>query len=256
MPPPELKAKEVLHSIRSGMDNSALMERYRLSDKGLQSLFKKLVAAGLIKQDEIDARSTTRKLDLTQLAQDVKQGMDDEALKKKYLLSSQDLEGIFNRLVESGAMDVEAFYERISLAESALESDPPTVPYSEYSEDEPELRSPEPRAARSVPLAPPSEEEIIKRLIRAAQQGRAEQISSILESGCDVNARDEFGDTALIVASERGYLAVVKLLLERGADVNLTDPDGRSPLACATERGHKEVVDLLNKHLAGKEDAP
>jgi hypothetical protein len=42
-------AKEILDDIKAGMDSTALMEKYQLSKKGLQSLFKKLMDAGVLK---------------------------------------------------------------------------------------------------------------------------------------------------------------------------------------------------------------
>jgi hypothetical protein len=44
-----LNAKEVLDDIKAGMDEAALMEKYQLSEKGLQSLLKKLMHAGVLK---------------------------------------------------------------------------------------------------------------------------------------------------------------------------------------------------------------
>jgi hypothetical protein len=44
-----LDAKEILDDIKAGMDSTALMEKYQLSKKGLQSLFKKLMDAGVMK---------------------------------------------------------------------------------------------------------------------------------------------------------------------------------------------------------------
>jgi hypothetical protein len=37
-----INAKEILADIKAGMDNAALMEKYHLTDKSLQSVFKKL----------------------------------------------------------------------------------------------------------------------------------------------------------------------------------------------------------------------
>jgi hypothetical protein len=54
----EVRAKEAIGDIRSGMDDIALMEKYRLNDMGLRSLFKKLLAAGLVTADEIDRRDS------------------------------------------------------------------------------------------------------------------------------------------------------------------------------------------------------
>lgn len=55
----EIKAKEALQDIRHGMNDLELMEKYRITDKGIRSLFKKLVAVGLLNPDEIDRRDAT-----------------------------------------------------------------------------------------------------------------------------------------------------------------------------------------------------
>ncbi len=54
----KIDAREILQDIRDGMKDSALMEKDRLSARGLQSLFSKLVEADLIKQADLDARMT------------------------------------------------------------------------------------------------------------------------------------------------------------------------------------------------------
>jgi hypothetical protein len=49
-------AKQALDDIRSGMEDPELMEKYGLTTQGLESLFSKLVSAGLIEQWELDRR--------------------------------------------------------------------------------------------------------------------------------------------------------------------------------------------------------
>lgn len=51
-----LSAKEVLADIRAGASDEFLIKRYGLTEKGLQSLFKKLVEAKVITQTELDRR--------------------------------------------------------------------------------------------------------------------------------------------------------------------------------------------------------
>jgi DNA-binding response OmpR family regulator len=53
---PVVKAAEAANLIRSGVDDLALMKRYNLSPKGLQSLFRKLKAAGIIDQTLLERR--------------------------------------------------------------------------------------------------------------------------------------------------------------------------------------------------------
>ena len=52
-----ISAKEILTDIKAGMDDSALMQKYGLPEKNLQSVFKKLVDAGILKQGELDTRA-------------------------------------------------------------------------------------------------------------------------------------------------------------------------------------------------------
>jgi PilZ domain len=52
-----INAKEILADIKAGMKNRALMEKYRLSEKGLQSVFKKLMTLKAISHSDLYARS-------------------------------------------------------------------------------------------------------------------------------------------------------------------------------------------------------
>jgi hypothetical protein len=52
----KVKAKGVVADIRAGMGDDMLKEKYGLSDIGLQSVFNKLVDAGLLPQSELDKR--------------------------------------------------------------------------------------------------------------------------------------------------------------------------------------------------------
>ena len=52
-----VNAQEAARDIRSGIGDSALMQKYRLTSKGLSSLFRKLMEVGLIKQTDIDRRN-------------------------------------------------------------------------------------------------------------------------------------------------------------------------------------------------------
>ncbi len=52
-----INAKEILADIKAGMNNATLMEKYWLSEKGLQSVFKKLVTLKAISHSELYERS-------------------------------------------------------------------------------------------------------------------------------------------------------------------------------------------------------
>jgi len=55
----EIKAKSLVNDIRAGFSNLELMEKYRLSSKGLLSAFNKLIASKAMKEDELGERVPT-----------------------------------------------------------------------------------------------------------------------------------------------------------------------------------------------------
>lgn len=75
----------------------------------------------------------------------------------------------------------------------------------------------------------------------------AETIRFLLEKGADVNAKGQYGVTALMKAAEGGRSENVKLLLEAGADVNAKDDAAETALVYAKERGYLEIVYILKQ---------
>ena len=69
-----ITAADAVAKIKAGMTDSELMDTYRLSSKGLQDLFDKLVKAKLISRDEIDRRMPTmdQTVDLRGMLDDLK----------------------------------------------------------------------------------------------------------------------------------------------------------------------------------------
>jgi ankyrin repeat protein len=59
----------------------------------------------------------------------------------------------------------------------------------------------------------------------------------LLEKGPDVEAKGDFGRTALHEAALRGHEAVVRLVLEKGADIKAKENDGSTPLNMAARDG-------------------
>ena len=79
----------------------------------------------------------------------------------------------------------------------------------------------------------------------AARYGDIERLRALLESGSDVNARDRYHQTALMLAAQGGHAAVVRLLIERGADLNVAAKFSLTALMLAVVGGHAEVVRVL-----------
>jgi len=87
-------------------------------------------------------------------------------------------------------------------------------------------------------------------LCTASEEGYIETVRSLLDSGTDVNERDDIHRTPLFHASRKGRVEVAKLLIEYGADVNSQDGAGWAPLHAASRHGHLDVLRLLLDHGA------
>lgn len=89
-----------------------------------------------------------------------------------------------------------------------------------------------------------------QQLVRAAGRGEVGALRQLIQDGAQVNAVDEWGNTALLLAAREGDLETARVLLRAGADV-----DGRAgpltPLGQAALRGHIHLVRLLLRAGAG-----
>jgi len=75
-------------------------------------------------------------------------------------------------------------------------------------------------------------------------------IKYLIQSGADVNAKDKYGQTALIyaVGNDWGVLEIVKYLAEHGADINVTLESGRTALDIADDGGVKKYLIKKGAH--------
>jgi hypothetical protein len=90
------------------------------------------------------------------------------------------------------------------------------------------------------------EEEGELTLHSAASQGDHEALAVLLAApGCEVNAKDEEGRTALHFACGYGEIACAEALLSAKADADATDKNSNTALHYAAGYGRRDVVQLL-----------
>ncbi len=86
----------------------------------------------------------------------------------------------------------------------------------------------------------------------AALQGNTEVIKKLIEAGTDLNKKDQYGSTPLIIAVLFGKNEAAKELINAGADLNITNNEESTPLHIAALMGRIEIVKLLLKKGADK----
>jgi uncharacterized protein len=90
-----------------------------------------------------------------------------------------------------------------------------------------------------------SKEESFEALLRASLIGHTAAVEALLDTGLDVNAKDQNAWTPLLEAVFGGHTDTIRVLLDRGADINATDQTGWTPLMEAASKGRSEVVKIL-----------
>jgi uncharacterized protein len=86
--------------------------------------------------------------------------------------------------------------------------------------------------------------QIATALGEAARWGRVDLLERLFQtSGLDVDVRNEFGDTSLVLAASAGQMKTIKYLIDRGADVNLIGgPHSMTPLIASVAARHSKGV--------------
>ncbi|KAJ5458021.1 hypothetical protein N7475_009409 [Penicillium sp. IBT 31633x] len=82
-------------------------------------------------------------------------------------------------------------------------------------------------------------------IIVAADHGRLDLVTALLEGGADPNTVNDIGTSALHNAANNGHWDIVRLLLEKNASPGIEDGNCATPLRLAVRAGHKEIVRLL-----------
>lgn len=75
-----------------------------------------------------------------------------------------------------------------------------------------------------------------------------------INQGTDINTRDAFGNTPLMIAAINGYLIMVDRLLIEGADTTLRNNDGYSALMLASQKNLTDIIFTLLEHGVSRKD--
>lgn len=70
-------------------------------------------------------------------------------------------------------------------------------------------------------------------------------LARLLDAGSDINARDEHGQTGLMIAARDGRTTIVRWLVAHGADLNHTAKFNLSALMLAVINGRDAIVGIL-----------
>ncbi|EAX93344.1 hypothetical protein TVAG_181370 [Trichomonas vaginalis G3] len=79
----------------------------------------------------------------------------------------------------------------------------------------------------------------------ACAKGNLRFVQSLIESGCNINEKNKYGNTPIFFAVYENYLEVVKYLISVGADKEAKDNNGDTPLMWASQECHLEIVKYL-----------
>lgn len=82
-------------------------------------------------------------------------------------------------------------------------------------------------------------------LLAEARLGNTLGVTTWLQKGADVNARDSAGMTPLMLAAAQGHQRTVRVLLSHGADPTLKNKAGLTALALAEANHQTNVVAIL-----------
>jgi len=86
----------------------------------------------------------------------------------------------------------------------------------------------------------------------AALQGNIDVVQRHIQAGSDLNKKDAWGSTPLIIAATFGKTEVAGALIEAGADMKIGNNEGSTPLHLAALFGRTEIVKALLKKGADK----
>jgi ankyrin repeat protein len=82
-------------------------------------------------------------------------------------------------------------------------------------------------------------------LLEATYSGDAARVASLIRSGADVNAANQFGATPMSQAAMRGDAGILRLLLKAGANPDSPNAEGETALMIVARTGNVDAARLL-----------
>lgn len=82
-------------------------------------------------------------------------------------------------------------------------------------------------------------------LLEAARAGNTPALQELLAQGAPINARDDNGNTALMLAVRYRHATTVRKLLDLGADTGLLNHEGLTALQIAQQMGFADIAETL-----------
>jgi ankyrin repeat protein len=84
-----------------------------------------------------------------------------------------------------------------------------------------------------------------KKFLAAAKDGKIGEMNNLLKAGADPNAKDEFGNNALILTTGDNNLEAVRFLLDAGTNPKAANKNGWNVLKNAVIFGYSKIVKIV-----------
>ncbi len=136
-------------------------------------------------------------------------------------------------------------YSNIKLPEFFQSTQPKAVNSKQNSED-----STVTELSTRKPDLTQSNEGVESALILAVWNNKVFEIKELLQLGVDINTRNHFGQSPLMIAAMLGNEQIVTLMLENEAALDVVDSKGLTALMLAARNGQSNVVGYLLSHGA------
>jgi uncharacterized protein (DUF433 family) len=121
MPERQISAKEILRDVREGLDDTAIMRKYKLSPKGLHNVYNELVDCGYLERvGQHYVVPTARRISTREIVAEIRRGVSNEELMRRHKLTEAGLQNAFKLLVDTRALGAEEIAGRQSLRFEAV----------------------------------------------------------------------------------------------------------------------------------------